>query len=175
MSMDLDLAQALQRAADDRGFGPRTPSPEPVPLEDPLAIFDRLVTERELRDTTRDLFRNGHFALAVEEAFKYVNNLVKARSGLATDGQSLMNSAFSPASPVLKLNPLTTQSQKDQQLGYMQILAGCMTGVRNPRAHEHRYLDEPHIALELLALANHLSRLVNAATRSRRRSGAARA
>jgi hypothetical protein len=46
-----------------------------------------------------------------------------------------------------------------------------MTGIRNPRAHEHNYLDEPHAALELLALANHLFRLVMQATRTRGRKG----
>jgi Protein of unknown function (Hypoth_ymh) len=48
----------------------------------------------------------------------------------------------------------------------MDIFAGAMTGIRNPRAHEHAYLDDPRTALELLALANHLARMARGATRS---------
>jgi uncharacterized protein (TIGR02391 family) len=133
-----------------------------------MRIFDALVTDAALRDTSRQLFLEGHHALAVEEAFKCVNNVVKARTGLGADGADLMRTALSPKKPVLKLSDLRTESQQNQQLGYMQMLAGCMTGIRNPRAHEHRYLDEPHVALELLVMANHLLRVVRGAKRSRK-------
>ncbi len=53
-------------------------------------------------------------------------------------------------------------------IGYMQILQGTMTGIRNPRAHEHAYLDEPHNALEILALCNHVVRIVRRATRTKK-------
>lgn len=131
--------------------------------------YDLLIDDPELLSTTRALYRNGHWAQSVEEAFKYVNDLVKQRTGLAADGADLMNRAFSPRSPFLKLSALKTESQCNQQLGYMQILAGAMTGVRNPRAHEHRYLEDPRVALELLCLANHLARIIGRATRVRRR------
>lgn len=136
-------------------------------------LFDLLIDDAELIATSRDLYINGHSAQAVEEAFKYVNNLVKLRTGLTSDGATLMNSAFSPGAPMLKLSVLKTQSQRDQQLGYMMMTAGAMTGVRNPRAHEHRHLDNPRVALELLCIANHLARIIRSATRSRRRKSAA--
>ncbi len=82
----------------------------------------------------RQVFLNGHYSLAVEEGFKYLNNLVKRRSGLEADGAGLMGTAFSLNSPVLRLSDLRTQWKRDQQLGYMQILQGSMTGIRNPRA-----------------------------------------
>jgi uncharacterized protein (TIGR02391 family) len=144
-----------------------------VPVEekrDEAVMFDALVTETALRETTRQLFLDGHYALAVEEGYKCLNNVVKSRSGLSTDGASLMRTTFSPKGPLLKLNALETDSERDQQLGYMDIFAGCMTGIRNPRAHEHRYLDEPEVAIELLALANHLLRMVNSAKRTRKAS-----
>jgi len=134
-----------------------------------VALLDALVTEPDLRAVVRQVFLNGHYSLAVEEGFKYLNNLVKRRSGLEADGAGLMGTAFSLNSPVLRLSDLRTQWKRDQQLGYMQILQGSMTGIRNPRAHEHRYLDEPRNALELLALCNHLVRMVTNATRPRRR------
>ncbi len=129
-----------------------------------IDTFDRLVKDSDLRLAARKLFVDGHYALAVEEAYKCLNNYVKSRSNVSDDGASLMQRVFSLKNPILKLNKLKTESQKNQQLGYMQIYSGCMTGIRNPRAHEHRYLDEPSAALEMLSLANHLMRLVRKAT-----------
>ncbi len=145
---------------------------EAVSLGNTRAAYDLLVTDLALRDTTRQLFLDGHYALAVEEAYKCLNNTVKTRSGLDSDGADLMRTALSPKKPVLALNPLKTRSQQDQQLGYMEVLAGCMTGIRNPRAHEHRYLDQPSVALELIVFANHLMRLIAVAKRRRSRPAA---
>lgn len=159
----LSLARDLQRAAIDS-----LPPCYPV-ATDTVALFDALVTEPELRDAVRQLFLDGHYPQAVEEGFKYLNNLVKSRTALSADGAPLMTTAFSPAAPLLKLSDLKSQSKHDQQLGYMKIFEGSMTGIRNPRAHEHKYLDDPRNALELLALCNHLTRLAVNATRGRRR------
>ena len=38
----------------------------------------------------------------------------------------------------------------------MQIFSGCMTGIRNPRAHECEWEDSENHALQLLAFANYL-------------------
>jgi uncharacterized protein (TIGR02391 family) len=161
----LRLAQQMQAVVGERV---KRPAAEGVP--NPVALFDAIVTEPELREEVRQLFVDTHYPQAVEEGFKYLNNLVKRRTGNAADGAALMNTALSLKDPLLRLSTLKTQSQRDQQLGYMQILAGAMTGVRNPRAHEHAYLDEPRNAIELLGLCNHLVRMVNGATRTRKRA-----
>ena len=67
-----------------------------------------------------------------------------------------MNKAFSPNNPILKLNECKTTSEKDEQTGFMQIYSGCMTGIRNPRAHETDWEDTKEHALELLVFANYL-------------------
>ena len=129
--------------------------------------FEELVTDRQLRQVSGALFRDRHYARAVEEAFKYLNNAVKETSELATqDGAALMRSAFSAHSPVLFLNASQSQSERDEQLGYMEIFAGSMTGIRNPRAHDHHLTDEQDVALELLVLANHLMRKLASATKA---------
>jgi len=135
-----------------------------------LDLYSLLVTDELLKDTTQQLFYNGHYALAVEEAFKCLNNFIKSKSGIGADGADLMRTTFTPKNPTLTLNALKTDSQHDQQLGYMDIFAGSMTGIRNPRAHEHKYLDEPQVALEMLALANHLIRMARNSNKKRRKS-----
>lgn len=163
------VASRLQRAIDKLGMGrpsrPKVVTPKP---EDFVELYDILVKSKELRDATRKLFSGGHYARAVEEAYKCLNNRVKVKTGLAKDGQDLMNQVFSTKKPVLKLNNLKTESEVDEQLGYMLIFGGCMTGIRNPRAHEHQLQDSPDIALEMLAWANHLMRIVHEAKRVRK-------
>ena len=76
-----------------------------------------------------------------------------------------MRTAFSAKSPILLLNSFLSQSDRNEQLGYMDLYAGAMTGVRNPRAHEHDMEDDPQVALELLVIANHLMRKLNGSTK----------
>ena len=156
------LARGIRHELESRGLLDRSRPTLHVDLfDDILALYDLTITDPRLRSASRSLFRDGYYALAVEEAYKVVNNSVKARCTGSRDGADLMTFAFSPTNPRLKVNELQTDSQRDQQKGYMQILAGCMTGIRNPRAHEHEYLDEPHVGLELLVLANHLLRIID--------------
>lgn len=121
--------------------------------------FDELVTNKSLRKKTRKLFMDGHHARAVEEAYKLIDNFVKKKSDLldtSLTGSNLMNRVFSSNNPILKLNECKTASEKDEQTGFMQIFSGCMTGIRNPRAHETDWEDTKEHALELLVFANYL-------------------
>lgn len=99
-----------------------------------------------ISDVARERFESGHYADAVEAALKEVNQAVKAvvkeRTGQEYDGANLMNRAFSPNNPVLTLADLSTQSGRDEQLGYMQLFAGAMTGIRNPKAHANIQIDD---------------------------------
>ena len=46
-----------------------------------------------------------------------------------------MNRIFSVKDPIIELEDLTNESGVNVQKGYMQMLAGAMTGIRNPKAH----------------------------------------
>ena len=135
---------------------------------DILDSFDNQITFTGLVRCTRELFAGEHYSLAVEKAFVYVENLVKERSGVSGKyGSSLMKTVFSVQNPFIKLNAGVTDSDRDEQLGYMEVFAGAMTGIRNPRAHAHDWIDEPKEALELLVFANHLVRKIMIAISSR--------
>lgn len=121
--------------------------------------FKELITNKSLRRKTEKLFMDGHHARAVEEAYKLLDNLVKKKAGLQDSdltGAPLMQSVFSPKKPQLKLNEGKSSSEQNEQSGYMQIYAGCMTGIRNPRAHDSDWEDTEERALQLLVFANHL-------------------
>lgn len=160
----LNLAKALD--SDVRKIGLRGPV-LPETVDNDSSTFDEVVDDDELIAASRALFLDGHYASAVLEAFKCLNNYVKQSSGVHDkDGAKLMTHVFSASNPSLALNALSSVSERDEQTGYMQIFAGAMTGVRNPRAHEHGFEDDPTTALELLGLANHLMRVARRADRS---------
>ena len=69
------------------------------------------------------------------------------------DGAGLMTSAFSPGNPIIRLTPLESDTDRNIQQGYMQIFAGAMTGIRNPKAHGNLNPDARK-ALHLISLAS---------------------
>ena len=135
---------------------------------DLLGSFDNQITFSGLVQCTRALFADEHYSVAVEKAFVYVENLVKQQSGSpGKHGSSLMKTVFSVHNPSIRLNAGVTDSDRAEQLGYMELFAGAMTGIRNPRAHSHNWIDHPEEALELLVFANLLVRKILMATSSR--------
>ncbi|MCZ2155302.1 MAG: TIGR02391 family protein [Bryobacterales bacterium] len=117
-------------------------------------------------------FDSGHYADSVEAALKDLNdrvrNIVKNHTGTERDGADLMNFAFSPNDPVIKLDNLESASGRDIQKGYMLIFSGSMTGIRNPKAHDNLTITLQQ-AIHLLFLASLLHRKLDdamTATRS---------
>ena len=104
----------------------------------PTDWFSNLVHPR-IKSLAQPRFEAGFFGDAVEASFKEVNDTVKRiyreSEHREADGAGLMTSAFSPGNPVIRLTPLETATDKNIQQGYMQIFAGAMTGIRNPKAH----------------------------------------
>ena len=105
----------------------------------------------------RPRFEAGFFGDAVEASFKEVNDAVKRivreANGRELDGAGLMTTAFSPENPIIRLTDLITATDRNIQQGYMQILAGSMIGIRNPKAHGNLNPDSTK-ALHLISLAS---------------------
>jgi uncharacterized protein (TIGR02391 family) len=108
-------------------------------------------------EVSRSRFETNHFADSVEAALKEVNNIVKVivkqRINQEYDGADLMNRAFSLQNPIILLDDLSTETGKNIQKGYMQIFAGSMTGIRNPKAHNNITIDRQR-AIHFLFLAS---------------------
>ncbi|MDD5055844.1 MAG: TIGR02391 family protein [Candidatus Peribacteraceae bacterium] len=130
-------------------------------------LFDSMCFHGDIAHVSRNLFASEHYAQAVFEAFKAVNNAVKVKSKIADDGQSLMGVVFKKDDPVLKINALRTQSDRDEQDGFKLLFMGAMTGIRNPKAHDNVVLEDPYRALHYLAFASLLRTRVDESTRPR--------
>ena len=105
----------------------------------------------------RQRFEKGFYGDAVEAVYKEVNSVVKSivrdSDGRELDGAGLMTTAFSANDPIIKLTALETETDRNLQQGYMQIMAGAMTGIRNPKAHGN-LSSTPRKALHLICLAS---------------------
>ena len=111
----------------------------------------------EIATVAQKLFDDGHYAQATFEAFKYLDNQVKAISGLNESGHKLMMDVFSEKSPKIRLNELSTSSEIDEQMGYKFTFAGVMSAIRNPRGHD-LLVDPIDRCLDHLSLASVLLR-----------------
>ena len=69
-----------------------------------------------------------------------------------------MMDAFDGATPKVKLTPMVTMSEKDEQEGYRFVFAGGMKGIRNPRGHEDALVDDPDTCLDHLSFVSMLLR-----------------
>jgi uncharacterized protein (TIGR02391 family) len=127
-----------------------------------ITAYRGLDLHPEIARAASKLYQDGHYATAVEQAVKALNGLVRVRSGLDTDGMSLMERAFSPSNPIIKFNDLSDLSDKDEQKGYMMMFCGAVAGLRNPRAHAF-IQDDPERAMEFIAFVSLLAKLLDEA------------
>jgi uncharacterized protein (TIGR02391 family) len=127
-----------------------------------LRAYQGLDLHPEIARAASSLYQDGHYANAVEDAVKALNVLVRLRSGLEIDGVPLMQKAFSPNGPILKFNELSDQSDRDEQLGFMNMFSGAVCGLRNPRAHVF-IKDDSERALEFIAFVSLLAKLLDEA------------
>ena len=106
-------------------------------------LFKKLVHPL-ISKVSKDKFFDGYYADSVESAFKEINARCKKIYYKATqeekDGADLMHNIFSENKPILKFEEKDNETSKNVQRGYMEIFAGAMTGIRNPKAHENQHL-----------------------------------
>ncbi len=118
-----------------------------------------------IKNVVHKKYEDRYYADAVESAFKEVIKRVKEyvnpKIGKELDGDGLMNHAFGcdGKEPIIKFNSLRTREEKDEQRGLMFLFKGIV-GIRNRKVHENVILSDPYRALEYLALASLLIRLI---------------
>lgn len=89
-----------------------------------------------LWEAIRSNYEKRNFTGAILDAFYFLSELLRNKSGIEGDGHSLIGQALGGAAPKIKLNRLRTESERNVQRGMEQLLRGLYQGVRNPRSHD---------------------------------------
>ncbi|HEX4164436.1 MAG TPA: TIGR02391 family protein [Bryobacteraceae bacterium] len=123
-------------------------------------LVPKEILHPKIADVVWGAFVRGEFDSAAFQAMKGVEVAVReaAELGHGKIGTDLMQEAFAP-----EKGPLTdVKSEKGEQLARMRLFAGAIGSYKNPHSHRDVNLDESSEALEIVYLANHLLRIVDA-------------
>ena len=93
---------------------------------------------KRLWESIQSSYEARNFTGAILDAIYSLSDLIREKTGLQSDGTTLVGQALGGKSPKLKVNRLQTESEKNVQSGIEQILRGLFQAVRNPRSHEKR-------------------------------------
>jgi uncharacterized protein (TIGR02391 family) len=125
--------------------------------------FGALDLHPEIKRAVAQLFYDGHYSNAIEDACKVLDALVKMRSGkFELSGTDLMLTVFSAKNPILRFSDLASESDRSEQQGLMHLYAGSMLAFRNPRAHE-LVKDDAECALEVISFISFLAKTLDRA------------
>jgi uncharacterized protein (TIGR02391 family) len=123
-------------------------------------LFDSMQFHPKVVKSSKALFSNGHYAQAIFEAFKAVENFVQEKSGSKLYGKQLMAIVFNEEKPIIQV-PEGGYFDKDVQEGFKFLFMGASQGIRNPKAHKDIVQNDPYITLEYLGFASFLLKRID--------------
>ena len=101
----------------------------------------------EITRASKKLFLDGSYANAACDAYIEINDRVKRLFQVikpgekVPDGDTAMKTVFSANSPLIEFCDRSTDSGANTQKGFMEMLAGAMSALRNPKAHANITID----------------------------------
>lgn len=106
-----------------------------------------------------ELLQENYFH-AVFEATKSVAQTIRDMTGLTGDGAEIVDRAFAIDHPLLAINSLQTETERNEQKGFANLVKGMFGVFRNVTAHAPKILwtIEEQDALDLLSLVSLLHR-----------------
>jgi uncharacterized protein (TIGR02391 family) len=96
----------------------------------------------KLREVVEQRLNSRQYTDAIKSAFLLLTNVLREKSGSTNDGERLVGNALGGTNPIVKLNELQTESEKNFQEGITAITRGLYLAYRNPRNHDLHEDDE---------------------------------
>lgn len=115
---------------------------------------------QKIREDVWAPYHRGKYDTAVFEAMKAVEVSVRDAANLTAKdiGTNLMRKAFDP-----EMGSLTDMStEKAEREARFHLFTGAIGSYKNPHSHRNVALDDPNESAEIIMLANHLLRIVDA-------------
>ncbi len=144
-------------------------------LSEAEARAGRLKQHLSMRKAHEEVFRYAaaelleeNFFHAVLETVKGIAERIRQLSGLDLDGAPLVTRAFSTSNPVLKINTLSTETERNEQVGLSNMIVGLFGAMRNPTAHTPKILWplQEQDALDIMSLASFIHRKLDVAVKA---------
>lgn len=134
------------------------------------ALVERRVHQDVLQFCRAELLQDNYFH-AVFEAAKSVAAKIRQLTGLTSDGAKLVDEAFAPVSagyPRLVFNSMTTDSERSEHTGLMNLMKGVFGAFRNPAAHAPKifWRVNEQDALDVLTTLSLIHRRLDGAVRT---------
>lgn len=105
----------------------------------------------------KDYFHSLH------EAIKGVLERIRELTGSTKDGYELLDQVLSHKNPVLIINKLSDENDKNEQKGFKRIIEGLVSMFRNPTSHLPRikYNEDFNITIEVLGTVSMIHRYLD--------------
>jgi len=118
--------------------------------------------DSRLWETIGKSYEERNYTAAILESIQYLGDIVREKTGLATDGMSLVGEAFGGSKPKLRVNRLETETEKNIQGGIEHLIRGLYKTFRNPRSHE-KHIDSQDDANTVALLVSYLLKVIGQA------------
>ena len=136
-----------------------------IPSDTVTRMLPREALHPKISDKPWQDFMRGAFDTAAFQAMKAVEVSVRDAGSFGNNlvGVALMRQAFAPDT-----GPLTdTSVERGEQSARMDLFAGAIGSYKNPHSHRDVNLNDPMEAAEIILLANHLLRIVEARVKAK--------
>jgi uncharacterized protein (TIGR02391 family) len=130
-------------------------SSDVLPIEQMLHPF--------LCEVCLNLYKDRYYEQSKAESAKAVFEYLRQKTGSELDGSTLAENVFSTTTPKLKFGDISIETNKNLQLGMMNLLKGLAAHIRNPSAHQYGKVEEKLAAYEVLMFCSMLCKRIDAA------------